>query len=246
MTRARAMGTRHRRTPWRALLAVLAATTTAGLAAAAALPLPRLFPGSDAVLWGVLAGLLALGLAMMLPDRHLHSPHARLLHAFRTRHGVGQGRAEHALETASEVHERADRLRAAAADLEPEAARRATAIADRLDGLARAVFYDPARLSAVQPVASRSELVVEAAEGVARLAREAGGDMATPRAADDLAAALDALAAAFDDLDRRRALGVAQDVSVASQTAELLLSPPSGRARAAAPAPTPDHGDPTP
>lgn len=239
------MGTRHRRTPWRMLLAVLVTAMAAGLVAAAALPLPRLFPGSDAVIWGVLAAVLALGLVMMLPDCHLHSPHARLLHAFRARHGVGRDRAEHALETASEVHERADRLRAAAADLEPEAARRTTAVSDRLDGLARAVFYDPSCLSTVQPVASRSELVVEAAEGVARLAREAGSDPATLSAADDLDAALDALSAALDDLDGRRALGVARDVSVASETAELLLSPPLGRAPSRAPAPTHDHGDPT-
>ena len=212
------------RTPRAALAAALGSALAAGLAAAATLPLPWLFPWSDAVVWGALTAALALGVVMMLPDRHLHSPKARLTHAFRARHGVGQGRAELALDTAADLHARADRLRLAGQALE---APKAGALAARLDRMARGLFYAPDRLGAVQAVASRSELVVEAAEGAARLARQAPAGPERARAEADLASAMDALGAALDELDRRAALAAADAVTIASETAETLLAPPS-------------------
>ena len=219
------------RTPRGALLAALAAALAAGLAAAALLPLPWLFPWSDAAIWGGLTAVLGLGLVMMLPDRHLHSPKARLTHAFRQRHGVSEGRAELALDACAELHARADRLRLAGEALRPGAATEAEALAARLDRLARTIFYEPDRLGSVQPVAARSELVVEAAEGAAALVRTSPDGPERARAEEDLAAAMHALDHALEAIDRRAASSAADAVAIASETAETLLAPPSRRPR---------------
>ena len=200
-----------------------------GLATLAFLTLVRLPQQAEAlVIWlgAGLAFLATLSLAAWMPARWLWTDTERLTHAYKTRHGVADGRAQSALLAISGAHERAAVLRSAAPELAESLAERSEAMADKLDAAAREIFYDPGRLPALRSIISRSELISEAMDAHRSLRQRAGGDSdQTQKSRTQLIKALDALDEAFAQSDTIAADRLLAEVEASSTTAETLLAP---------------------
>lgn len=188
--------------------------------------LPHFFPYSDAAILGALAGVVAFALFLMMPDRWLHDADDLLRHAFRMRHGIGDGRAASALATIATLRQHGARLERSAPQLAPELARRVTQTHDTLDNLARLVFYEPDRVATLRAVTIRSESVIEAVETQVELRRSKADDATLGQARGRVISALDALDAALDHIGDRRVDALLDQIDVASETAEALLRTP--------------------
>lgn len=204
------------------LVAVLAAL--AGALYGLLVPVPALFPLAEAVLPGLLTFGLALAALLALPDRLLWSDAARLVHGFRARHDTTPEAAAQALEAITKTHAQAERLRRASAGFRDDLKERTAAIADRLDEIARVVYYAPDRLRQVRQPLVRTDLVVEAAEahGKLRELRSAGPEVERSRERlFDTLASLDAALDAAELSEVRKAL---DRVEISSSVAETVLS----------------------
>lgn len=210
--------------PWLAPLA------TGGLAAVAAvifglgfrLPLP--FPGFAAIAAAALAGLGTLAIVAWLPRSWLWTEDERLRFAFQARHGLSGEAAQGALVAITVAHQRAARLRRAGQAMRDDMAQEIRALADRLDAAAREIFYVPDRRRSLSRVLSRSELIEDAA--LAHAALRGRNQAATENTSrEKLRSAVAALDAAFDETELLAARGLLQEVSVASDVAESLLTP---------------------
>ena len=211
----------HQKAPW--LVAIAAAVIAAGFALLVRLPLP--FDGFAIVAAAGLALLLTLAFGLALPARLLWSDAERLAHAFSQRHGLSDASAKVALDAITRAHGRAALLRGASARFAEPLQARARELADRLDGAAREIFYDPDTLSVHRKTLVRSELIEDAVEAHATLRGRAETDANRAQMAESrakLTAALDALDEAFDASEARVADKLLAQVDVASATAEAL------------------------
>ncbi len=207
-------------TPW--IVALLTAASSAGFAWLVRLPLP--FEGFAIIVAGTLAALGTLTLIAWLPPSLVWTDAERLRLAFAARHDLSDGMAGAALAAIVGAHARAARLRQSASVMRDDMASALHDTADRLDAAAREIFYVPARQRALRTVLVRSELIEEAAQAHAAL-RKRGQTETEDLSRDKLLAAVGALDAAFDQTDLMAARGLLQDVTVASDVAERLLTP---------------------
>ncbi|MEO0390706.1 MAG: hypothetical protein AAF218_07165 [Pseudomonadota bacterium] len=209
-----------RTAPW--LMAALAAVVAVAFALTVRLPLP--FDGFAVLAAGAMAALGTLALCAWLPPQAMWTDAERLRLAFQARHGLGAASADQALATITTAHSRATTLRRAAGAMRGDMAAVITGLADRLDAAAREIFYIPDRQRGLRTVLTRSELIVDAATAHAALrARKSGAVEDASRA--KLKAAAEALDNAFDRSDLAAARGLLQEVEVASDVAERLLTP---------------------
>lgn len=216
------MNTALRRYGW--TLPPLLAVVVVG-AASLFVKLPRAFDYSDPVIWGCVALALALGLGLMQPERWLYSETARLAHAFKEHHGVSDDRAEVALTAVAGAHDAASRLRSADNGFRDDLAEEVSEAADRLDDVARLVFYKPEELPKYQALIIRSESVVDAIEDHARLRARAvhAGEVDTSR---NLALeGLTSLQGAMDASVKREVATILNRIEANVATAEVLLRP---------------------
>ncbi|MEO0830673.1 MAG: hypothetical protein AAFY03_09465, partial [Pseudomonadota bacterium] len=132
-------------------------------------PLPHLFPYSDAVLLGALALLLALGLACLMPDQWLFTAPERLRHLFMARHQIGPDQAETSLGLIERAMRQARRLRDADNGFDPTLGCRVEETADSLECIAHFVFDSPGETRSHLALVNRADLLVEAVEDHAKL-----------------------------------------------------------------------------
>lgn len=188
------------------------------------LPLP--FDGFAAVAAALIAGTLTLSLTMMAPAGWIWTDAERLRHAFAQRHKMSELRSENVLDAMTSAHARADRLRNGAALFAAPLDRRTRDMADRLDDIARDLFYHPDALDVHRQALVRSELIEEAVLSHASLRKRGQDDINAPQIAqsrDRVDAALSALEDAFDHNENRLADRLVRQVDVSSATAEMLL-----------------------
>lgn len=211
-------------TPGRSLglAAILAAALAAGVAWFVRMPLP--FPGFSAVAAAALAALATLAIVAWMPASWLWSEADRLRMAFRARHGLSDMAAERALDMITKAHQRAANMRASAAVMREDIAAEVDRLADRLDAAAREIFYSPDRQRDLSAVLLRSELIEEAAVAHAALRRRKHTST-EDLSREKLRAAVAAMNAAFDQTDLLAARGLLENVEVASDVAERLLTP---------------------
>ena len=208
--------------PWVIMAVVVVATTTFALIIR--LPLP--FDGFAAVVAAVLAGGLTLSLGLLAPAHWIWTDTERLRHAFGIRHGLSALRSGNVLSAITTAHARASVMRQAAAFFAPPLDARANTVADRMDAIAREIFYEPEALSVHRESLIRSELIEEAVLTHANLRRRGETDANAAQVVqsrEKLDAALDALEDAFDNNESRLADRLLQQVDVSSATAEMLL-----------------------
>jgi hypothetical protein len=203
------------------LLALIAALLASVFVLTQRLPLP--FEGFAMLAAALLAGLGTLTLLAWAPIRWLWTDTDLIMAEFRRRHDITDLGAQNALTAITRAHAQASALRRAAGPMQPEMQTRVTGAADRLDQAARTLFYAPDRLRALQPVLSRAELIVEAAQSHHALRRAPDSPQQEPSRAA-LRTAIDALHAAFDAGDARAAQSLLEKVETASGIAENLLS----------------------
>lgn len=208
--------------PW--LVAVIVTVSAAGFALIARLPLP--FDGFAAVAAALMAGMSTLSLTMMAPARWIWTDAERLRHAFAQRHNMSELRSENVLDAITAAHARADQFRNGAALFAAPLDQRTKEMADRLDDIARDLFYHPDALSVHRQALVRSELIEEAVLGHASLRKRGQSDVNAPQIAqskDRVDAALISLEDAFDHNENRLADRLVQQVEISSATAEMLL-----------------------
>lgn len=211
-----------------ALFSWLVATVVAVLAASFAivLRLPLAFDGFAAVAAALIAGALTLSLTMMAPAGWIWTDAERLRHAFAQRHNMSELRSENVLDAITAAHARADQLRKGAALFATPLDQRTQEIADRLEDIARDLFYHPDALSVHRQALVRSELIEEAVLGHASLRKRGQDDVNAPQIAqsrDRVDAALTSIEEAFDHNENRLADRLVQQVEISSATAEMLL-----------------------
>ncbi|MEL7459811.1 MAG: hypothetical protein AAFX45_13185 [Pseudomonadota bacterium] len=198
-------------------------------AASFALTPPRLFPYSDAVLLGGMAALLALGLGLTLPERWFYSDAERLAHAFKSHHGVSDDRAVVALRAVEAAHSAATRLRRADTGVRggfhPDLAAAAEQSANRLDDVARLIFYKPDQLPKYQALVIRAESVIDAVEDHAKLRARAQNEAEIATSRDMANAGLSSLSDALDASQTREVAQILDRIEVNVATAETLLRP---------------------
>lgn len=213
---------RPARTPW--AVALIAGLASLAFVALVRLPLP--FAGVTAVVAAGLAFLGALALGAWLPASWLWTDSERLTAAFKARHQIMDARAQSALHAIAGAHGRAAVLRDGAAEVAPDLAERAAAMADRLDTAAREIFYDPDRLPALRAIITRSELISDAMSAHMTLRGRMGADSdQTAQSREKLIGALSALDEAFEASDTAAGARLLAEVEAASSTAESLLAP---------------------
>lgn len=187
--------------------------------------LPSLFPYSDAVVLGLAAGALALGLGLMLPEGWMYSETARLAHAFKTYHGVSGDRAEVALSAVSGAHDAATRLRQADNGFRDDLAALAREAAGRLDDVARLIFYKPDQLPKYQALVIRAQSVIDAVEDHAKVRARAVSDTEIAKSRDMAQAGLTRLHEALDASQHREVAAILGRIEANVATAETLLRP---------------------
>ncbi len=184
------------------------------------------FPGTSVGIAAGLAFLMTLALLVWCPVHWLWSDGERLIRAFQARHNVSDLRASSALQLITQAHDRAQALRLGATEFQDDLKTQIALAADRLDGSAREIFYDPDRLNALRPILLRSELIAEAATSHEKLRRRHKvDDMTVVESRQALLGALDAMEQAFVSSDLKLAKGQMEEVKVASSVAETLLRP---------------------
>lgn len=203
-----------------------AAIVAAGFAWLVRLPLP--FDGFAVLAAAALACVGTLALIAWLPPRWVWSDAETLRLAFQARHGLTDTGAEMALDAITTAHARAETLRRSAAVMRDDMAAKVNGVADRLDTAAREIFYVPDRRRDLRNVLLRAELIVDAASAHARL-RGRNQTETEDQSRTKLTAAVDALDAAFDQTELLAARGLLQEVGVASDVAERLLTPRQSR-----------------
>ncbi|MBM7067992.1 hypothetical protein [Actibacterium sp. 188UL27-1] len=204
-----------------ALLPVLAAVAVAAFGLL--VPLPHLFAYSDTVILGVGAMLLALGLAMMLPETWLFTPAERLRHAFVQRHAVTPDTAETALSLIARAQRQGHLLRHADNGFVPELKARVDHTADSLDGIARLIFDEPSEGRRNLALINRADLLVEAVQNHSALRRDKSNEAQIASARTSVSAALDAFAGAISAADERRIEAQIQKIDTASDVADTLF-----------------------
>ena len=210
-------------------LLVAIATALVATVFVIALRMPAPFPGASIAFAAALAFGATLAILMAAPARALWSDTERLSHAFGLRHNMSDNRSALVLHAIATAHSRADAMRDAAKDFAEELGTRTNAMADRIDGIAKKVFYQPDALSGHRAALIRSELIEEALTTHAELRRGTAEGPQVDESRAKIHAALDALDAAFDEAEAREADKLLTQVDTASATAELLLN--RGRAR---------------
>lgn len=204
-----------------AMPALLAALAVAAFGLS--VPLPHLFAYSDTVILGLGAMLLALGLAMMLPDRWLFTPAERLRHAFMQRHAVSSDAAQNTLSLIVRAQGQARQLRRADNGFVPELKARVDHTADSLEGIARLIFDDPSEGRRNLALINRADLLVEAVENHSALRRDKSNEAQIASARTSVSAALDAFAGAISAADERRIEAQIQKIDTASDVADTLF-----------------------
>ena len=189
-------------------------------------PLPVPFPGATLVAAAALAFLGTLALAAWMPTGWLWYDAERLAQAFAARHDLGEEATKAALAAIVEAHDRAAMLRQAAPDFQEDLRANVTRAADRLDAVARDVFYTPKGLSRVRSLLTRSALIEEATLAHADLRKRTSEDDPTAAASrESLWSATQALEEAFAALDLSAERKLLDQVETASSVAETLLAP---------------------
>ena len=213
---------------WAGLIPALFAVLVTG-ALSLFLVLPSVFAYSDPVLLGAAASLLALGVGMMLPEGWYYTDAERLAHAFRSYHGVSGDRAVVALKAVEAAHSAATRLRQADTGLRggfrDDLAAAADQSADRLDDVARLIFYKPDQLPKYQALIIRAESVIDAVEDHARLRMRAQNEAEIATSRDLASAGLSSLTEALDASQQREVAQILERIEVNVSTAETLLRP---------------------
>lgn len=194
---------------------------------AVSVPLPNLSAAPDAMVLGVAGAAMALGLGYLIPERWLHSESARLSHAFKSHHGVSDDRAEVALRAVQSAHAAAMRLRRADNGFQDGLAKSAAEAADRLDEVARLVFYKPDELPKYQALVIRADSVIGAVEDHAKV-RSRAVDEAEVAASREMAqSGLQSLHGALDASRQKEVAAILDRIEVNVATAETLLRPRS-------------------
>ncbi len=203
--------------------ALLAALAVAG--ASWGLTLPPMFPFSDAVILGAATFGIAVGLGFMIPESWLYSDAQRLSHAFTQHHGVSGDRADVALKAVAVSHQAAERLRAADNGFRDDLRAGVVAAADRLDDVARLIFYKPDELPKYQALIIRAESVIDAIEDHAKVRDRAVDDAEVDTSRDLARSGLNSLLEALDASQQREVGAILGRIEANVATAEILLRP---------------------
>lgn len=187
--------------------------------------LPALFSYSDAVMLGAIAFGVALGLGLMLPEGWLYSDDERLSHAFKQYHGVSGDRADVALKAVASSHRAANRLRRADNGFREDLKSEVHGVADRLDDVARLIFYKPDELPKYQALIIRAESVIGAVEDHAKVRDRAVGEAEIQTSRDMAQAGLESLLGALDASQQREVAAILGRIEANVATAEVLLRP---------------------
>lgn len=156
----------------RAFLPVIGASAIGAVAAIGvglALPLPRLFPYSDAALLGLAASAVSLGAGMMLPDRWRLTSVERATLSLIATGRVTRRTVKPVIEKIQSALDFAERLRRADNGFREDLARQVRHVAHELEGIANDVWQEPARVSQYGTLLARAALAVEAVEVHAKL-----------------------------------------------------------------------------
>ncbi|MEO1562228.1 MAG: hypothetical protein AAFR98_02230 [Pseudomonadota bacterium] len=205
------------------LLAVLV-SLVAAVVFARFVPLPEIFPYSDALLLGGMTTALAYCLACLLPDRWLFTQYERVQYTFRTLHGLPDSATDSALRLSAQAQNHARKLEIAAGDLKPEVQERVNLTADRLVGIARLIFADPRSGREYLTLIKRADIVTETVTKHARLMRNPfakDGDKTTAR--QSVLAALDAFSGAYEGMKQKKIETDLADITLSGDIAEQLF-----------------------
>ncbi|MEM9708732.1 MAG: hypothetical protein AAF871_08055 [Pseudomonadota bacterium] len=203
--------------------AILGALAATAFALFLRLPLP--FEGFAAVAAGLLAFGITLTLVQFLPAAWIWTDAERLAHAFRKRHKISADRAESALSAITTAHGRAAALREQAAGFNAHLKDAAYDVADRLDGAAREIFYDPPSIEIHRKNLIRSDLIEEAVRAHAKLRQRRSESAQIEASRETLGRALASFQGATDAAEERVQNRILNEVTVSSETAETLLAP---------------------
>lgn len=186
--------------------------------------LPDFFPWSGVVLPAVLTFVLALGLALLLPDGLFYTRAERMRLDLYTATGLQAGASERVLAHVELANGLAGRLRKAVPELREDAAALVEAGAEDLEGLAARLYNDPGRAASMTRLIQRGELVVESVETFVRFKSDVGAD------ADSIDAArvrimetLGQMSDAADAEHMRLARQKLTDLEVATEVADSLI-----------------------
>lgn len=187
--------------------------------------MPDLFPWSTVVLPAVLTGILALGLAMLLPEKLYMTRAERMRHDLYTATGLTGAASERLMARANQARALADKLRAAAPEMREDAASVTIGAAEDLEGLADRILADPDNSRQASTLVTRARLVVDAVESFVGYKRDAGAkepevDAARARIMESLAQMSEAADAVHTRLARQRLT----KIEVATDVADDLLS----------------------
>lgn len=202
-----------------------AAATVTGLLS----PLPRLFPYSDAAVLGVGAFAVALGMAMMLPDRIRLTPAERATLALIATGRVSRQTVRPVIEKIDLALGMARRLRSADNGFREDLARQVRHVARELDGIAQDIWEEPARVSQYGTLLARATLAVEAVEAHARLRRArkvSAGDIDEAR--ELVLQTLASFEAVLDAAARRRIEARMDAIDVTASVADGLFKQTRG------------------
>ncbi|MFK7945475.1 MAG: hypothetical protein AB8B85_21555 [Paracoccaceae bacterium] len=186
--------------------------------------LPELFSWSTVLLPAALTFALALGVAMLLPERLYFTRAERMRIDLYTATGLKGAMSERLLARAEQARGLAGKLRAAAPDMREDAAAVTIAAAEDLEGLAERILAEPANAQPASTLVTRARLVVDAVENFVDYKRDTGArdaevDAARARIMESLAQMSEAADAVHTRLAQRRLT----DMEVAADVAKDLL-----------------------
>ena len=210
------------RLAWPIIIGLVA--TGAGLTLLRFVPMPDLFPYSDAVVASLLTFTFYIGLSLSLPDRFLFNRYERMKLAFQSLHGLPDQATENALRLSSEAQSHANKLDTALPVLKPETAKRVELSADRLSSIARIIFNNPREGRQYMTLIKRAELLSETVSKHAGLMRSRNAKEAEKSAArSSVIAALDAFSGAYEGLAQTKINKQLSEIETSGAIAEQLF-----------------------
>lgn len=186
--------------------------------------LPDLFPFSSIILPAVLTGMLALGIALLLPDKLYFTGAERLEAELRNADGLGSYDPARVVSRAGEARSYASALRNASRDMQPDIAEATNAAADDLDDLATRILNKPQHANSGITVISRAELVVAAVTDFVEFKHDTGAKPEEiKQARQQVIGSLKNMSEAANDVQSRLARVKLTKIDVATEVADGLF-----------------------